>query len=155
MSKRITFERIKNPNITGYAIFIKDNGALKKIGIVENPNKENPIKIVFNPTSSDIISITKLAVAYQIKHKSTIANIEGGVAVAVNGEKISDSIVSVNTKEQSIIIYTEIKTGDEVTISYYIDGIEYFYDSNEDNEYIVKALFNEFDMTVGKHYQLI
>lgn len=155
MGKRITFERIKNPNITGYAIFIKDNGTLKKIGTIDNPNKENPVKIVINPTSSDIISITKLAVAYRIKHKYTIANIEDGVTVVINGEKISDSIVSVNTIEQSIIIYTEVKPGDEVTISYYIDGIEYFYDNNEDHEYIVKALFNEFDMTVGKHYQLI
>lgn len=155
MSKRVTFERIKNPNIIGYAIFIKDNGKLKRVGTVDNPNKENPINVLFKPTSQDIISITKLAVAYRIKHTSVITSMEDGTVITINGDTVSGSIVAINKEKQSIVIYTEVNSEDDVIISYYIDGVEYVYDSDEDHEFVVKALFNEFDMTVGKHYQLI
>lgn len=155
MSKRIIFERIKNPSIVGYSIYIKENGKLKKIGHIDNPNKENPISVTFKPTDKDIISTTKLAVAYRIGHANVMAEVEDGVRVTVNDKEIDKSVVAFNNQKQTIVVYVEVKREDVVTVSYHIDGVEYIYDGEEEHEFVVRALFNEFDMTVGKHYQLI
>ena len=153
--KKLTFERIKDPNVIGYAVFAIVEGKLKKVATIENPNKETPVEIAYTPTVNDIISVTGMAVAYKLKHSTIITSMQDGVYATINGNEINNSLIALSKEKQSITIYTRISPSDVVHIKYHIDGIEYIYEGDEYENFIVKAIFNKSNITVGKHYELI
>lgn len=153
----IVFERIQNINIIGYEILVTDpiTAMQKRIAVIDNPKDMNPVRIKERVIDTDRPRSDIYSRIYDIRHKNLIVNQDTHMKVFVNGEIAPTDLYILNQVKQQLIVFAIIKDDDFVELEYYIDGIEYEMISDSEGEVTVKPLFNDTNVTVGRHSILV
>ena len=155
---RIVFERLANPDVTSYEVLSSppNTRLQERVFVIDNPKDVNPVMVKAEFTKNDNVNTDKYTQIFQLKHNTIMIDGTKLLTVYLNGQEFDRELVYINNKAKCLFVYYELEEGDVITVEYYIDGVEFeFQTQYDDYVYNVKAIVDGHNSLVGKHNILV
>lgn len=155
---KIVFERITNPEVMSYEVLSNppNTRIQDRVFVIDNPKDINPVRVFAKFGKNDNLNTDKYTQIFQLKHTSILLDEKQFLTVYLNGVEFDSGLVTINKQYQQVFMYYELKEGDIVEFQYYIDGVEFEFDTNyPDNTYTVKPMVDQQSSLIGKHSILL
>lgn len=155
---KLVFERLTNPEVVSYEVLSSppNTRLQERVFVIDNPTDINPVCVRSNYSKNDNVNSDKYTQLFNLKHSSILVDSKYFLNVYLNGQEFPRELVHINNKTNTLLMYHELKEDDNVTIEYYIDGVEFeFNTQHEDYNYAVRPIVNGQSSLIGKHNILL